>query len=249
MRAIPCLVIRRRLAAFHDGQLSVADRVAVADHLQECAACAYEVADIAAVSHDLRRGVTFAASDDVDWASMSDGILSRVQAEQNVSWSVRLRDAFDDMHFVWAGLSATAATLGCAAVLFAIWMFAPPERADSLAGTLSAMANPGSDRNPVSLNVVMSPPRVGESVLPARLASNISEQDLVFALAAVVTREGRVSRSQVLLTNHPDQDVLLLTDAIRQARLQPASLSGTPVAVNMVWLFAQTTVRPTKIRG
>lgn len=249
MRAIPCLVIRRRLAAFHDGQLSVADRVAVADHLQECAACACEAQDMAAVSRALREGVTLAACDGVDWGSMTDGILGRVQAERDVSWPVRLRDAFDDMHFVWAGLSATAATLGCAAVLFAIWMFAPPERADSLAGMLSAMANPGSDRNPVSLDVRMSPPRMGDSVLPAHLASSVGEQEMVFALAAVVTREGRVSNSQLLTTNHPDKDVLLLMDAIRQARLQPASLSGTPVAVNMVWLFAHTTVRPTKIRS
>ena len=40
-------------------------------------------------------------------------VLERVRLEQQHSIGVQLRNIFDDMHFVWAGLGATAAMLIC----------------------------------------------------------------------------------------------------------------------------------------
>ena len=40
------------------------------------------------------------------------------------------------------------------------------------------------------------------------------------------------------------RQVSSILDAISQTRLQPAELAGSPVAVNLVWLLAQTTVKP-----
>ena len=48
------------------------------------------------------------------------------------------------------------------------------------------------------------------------------------------------------------QAILDLLDAAAQTRFEPARAGGSPVAVNMVWLLAQTKVRariaPTTIR-
>jgi hypothetical protein len=76
------------------------------------------------------------------------------------------------------------------------------------------------------------------------LADSVSEVDTMLAVSAVVTREGRVSDLLVLANDHQGRQVSSILDAISQTRLQPAELAGSPVAVNLVWLLAQTTVKP-----
>jgi hypothetical protein len=142
------------------------------------------------------------------------------------------------MHFVWAGLCATAATAACAALLVGMAHFTFPERADSLSGIISALAAPGSDRTAVAMDPRMQPPRAAGDAVPAMLPST-TEQDLVFALAAVVTQEGRVSRSrsQLLLANRSDREaVLRLMNAVTAARFEPARFANEPVQVNLVTL-------------
>jgi anti-sigma factor RsiW len=243
MKALRCDVVRRRLDAFHDCELPAEDRVAMTAHLHACEPCADEASALARLGDRLREAAARRAADLPNLDTLRDAVISRLQAERAVSLTARLARSFEDMHLVWAGLSATGATLACGALLFAMWFFSPPERADSLAGMLSALASPGSDRNPVMLDPRMSVPRVNDGVVPAMLANAATEEDLVFALAAVVTQEGRIARSEVLVSNQSDRDALLLMNAIREARFQPASLRGTPVAVNLVWLLTHTTVR------
>jgi hypothetical protein len=244
MKLLGCASVRRRLAAYHDRELPLAEQVAVGHHLQECPPCAREADQLDTIGMALRDEAVLRAAETPDPSAMCDAILGRVQAEREVSLPVRVGHMFEDMHLVWAGLSATAATATCAALLFAIWFFSPPLRADSLAGVMAALAAPGSDRNPVALDQRMRTPRLTEDgLVPAMLANTATEEDLVFALAAVVTQEGRVTRSKVLVSNHPDRNALLLMNAISEARIQPASLRGSPVAVNLVWLLTHTTVR------
>jgi hypothetical protein len=76
------------------------------------------------------------------------------------------------------------------------------------------------------------------------LADGVSEIDTMLAVSAVVTRAGRVSDLEVLGNARHGSQVSSILDAISQARLQPAELAGSPVAVNLVWLLAQTTVKP-----
>jgi hypothetical protein len=246
MKPIACAAVRRRLSAFHDGELSVKDRLAVASHLRTCASCALDVRGLQAIGDTLRAEAQVRAAETPDFEALGSAVLGRIQAERETSIPAQVIRMFEDMHLVWAGLSATAATVTCAALLFAIWFLSPPERADSISGLLSAMAAPGSDRNPVSLDQrVMRLPRVTDDALvPAMLANTTTEEDLVFALAAVVTQEGRVAKSEVLLSNPRDRVVVLrLMNAVSEARFQPASLRGNPVAVNLVWLLTHTTVR------
>ena len=66
-------------------------------------------------------------------------------------------------------------------------------------------------------------------------------------LTAVVTREGELRDLAVLepglrgLTAE-NPAVLKLLDTVSQTRFQPARAGGAPVAVNVVWLLAHTTV-------
>ena len=136
---------------------------------------------------------------------------------------------------MWAGLSATAATLACAALLLGMAYFATPGRDDSLAGIIDAMAEPVVDARARA-------DHVAGDIVPVSLAS-ATEQDLVFALAAVVTQEGRVSRSQaqVQLAKRADREtVLRLMNAAVASRFQPVRLGVSPVPSNLVWLAQWT---------
>jgi len=82
--------------------------------------------------------------------------------------------------------------------------------------------------------------------------------DAVFALAAVVTREGRVANYEVLFSERASvrrhdtavetDDVSSVVNAVKQSRFAPAhGVDGMPVAVNMVWLLARTTVKASAV--
>jgi hypothetical protein len=72
-----------------------------------------------------------------------------------------------------------------------------------------------------------------------------TQEDLVFVLAAVVTQEGRVSRSPVLLAHRSDREaVLRLMNAVAAARFQPASFGNDPVAVSLVASRRASTTSP-----
>ena len=66
----------------------------------------------------------------------------------------------------------------------------------------------------------------------------------MLAMSAVVTREGRVSGLEVLGNDRHGRQVSDIVDAMSHGRLEPAQLAGSPVAVNLVWLVAHTTVKP-----
>jgi hypothetical protein len=71
---------------------------------------------------------------------------------------------------------------------------------------------------------------------------------MMLTLAAVVTREGGVADLRELTNDPHRRRVTSILDAISQARLQPSELGVSPVAVNLVWILAQTTVKG-KIRS
>jgi hypothetical protein len=108
------------------------------------------------------------------------------------------------------------------------------------------MASPGSDRNPVSVDGRMLLPRSNPDALVQ--SGVMDREEAVFALAAVVTREGRVRNLELLTPDTTalpveDREILELLGAASQARFEPARAGGAPVAVNLVWLVAHTTVR------
>jgi hypothetical protein len=238
-----CAAVRRRLQAFYDRELPIRDLIAVEGHLQGCPPCAGSLADLQAVGDALRLAAAPAPSD--DWTGLRSGVISRMRAEAHESWMARGARAFDDMHLVWIGLASTTATFVCAATVLSMLHFASPERADSLAAMITVMGAPsGSDLNPARLDGRIRVPSVPEhGVVYATLERSVDEEDRVLPLSAIVTREGRVSGLELLGKDGGLQEVNDLVDALSRGRLEPAQSDGSPVAVNLVWLVAHTTVK------
>lgn len=252
MMARSCRCVRRQLSAFHDGELTVPEQIAVEAHLRECRACAAEAHELDTVASVLRMSVSGGESECERLAGLSAGVVSRLKAEQDQSFSGWTGRVFEDLHFVWAALGATGATVACLAVVFGIFYYATHERADSLGGVLAAMALPaGSDENPLKVDGrVLLPTATDSDAFPE--AALPYEDESVFALAAVLTREGRIKNLELLhaeasrgnvRSRQDEQAIVNLLGSISKARFEPARYAGAPVAVNMVWLYTQLTVR------
>ncbi len=246
MSPLTCAATRRRLDAYCDHELSLDEEVAVAAHLDWCDACAVALDDMRRIGAALR---TFRSQEPLgaeEAAGFFHAVVNRARAERDASTVVRVRAMFDDWHLVYAGLGAAAATLACVLVMLGMMRFATIERPDSLAAIVNFLATPGSNENPVAIDNRVLMPRVLDAAFSS--AADGTEQDVVFTLAAVVTREGRIANLELLRANDHTGDgtfVEGLLDAVSRARFEPARVAGLPVAVNMVWMVARTTVRAT----
>jgi len=243
MTLLTCAAVRRRLPAFYDRELSVGDLIAVETHLHDCPPCARDLTELQKVGHALRFAAAPAPSD--AWTGVRSGVISRMRAEAHESWTACVRRAFDDLHLVWVALGATAATCFCAGAVLSMLHFASPERQDSLAAVIAVMAAPsGSDLNPARLDGRFQVPSVPEhGIVYATLERSVMDGDLVVPLSAIVTREGRVSGLELLNKWQDAREVTDIVEALSRGRLEPAQFGGSPVAVNLVWLVAHTTVK------
>ncbi|MGH9329427.1 MAG: anti-sigma factor family protein, partial [Vicinamibacterales bacterium] len=186
MKLLTCAAVRRRLTAFHDGELAVRDRLAVETHLDGCPRCASEAAALDRLGEVLR-GVARDQADDL--RGLRADILSRVKAEHDGTLNARMGRLFEDLHLVWIGLAATAATLICSVIVFGALAFASPGRNDSLAAVMNQLgATPGSNLNPFRLDSGVTFPSVSKDDYMPTMA--LTEQEAVLALSAVVTKEG-----------------------------------------------------------
>lgn len=249
MTLLTCSAVMRRLAAFYDRELPVGEMIAVESHVSGCPPCARELHTITEVGSLLRSGAVHGPSD--DWTGLTPGVISRMRAEQHESLTSRVQDLFQDLHLVWIGLASTAGALLCGVIALGTVTYASPERNDSLSTMLVRMGAPwGSDLKPAPLDWRHTVPSVPQDgVVQATLERSVLQSnptdpdDTMMTLSAVVSREGRVSDLAVLSRLQDPQQVSRILDAISQGRLQPAELGGSPVAVNLIWLLAQTTVR------
>lgn len=251
MKVLTCVATRRKLQAFHDRELAVADEIAVSAHLEWCTECADAFGALRFVRAALRASAPGRQSLSAEeYSGFTAALVNRLNAEHDQSLLVRVRDMFEDMHLVYAGLGAAAATMICVISMLGMMRFATKERPDSLAAIVSILANPGSNANPVGIDARVQMPRALDGALSD---SSSAQEDAVFALAAVVTREGTLANGtianlQVLRTSGRDgaaqaKAIESLMDRMSRARFEPAQLAGLPVAVNMVWVVAHTTVR------
>jgi hypothetical protein len=252
MTLLTCAAVRRRLADFYDRELPIGEQISVESHIKDCPPCARELREIQRVGDSLRLAAAPSPAD--DWAGLAPGVVSRMCAENQESIRGRAGRLLEDLHFVWIGLASTAASLLCAAIALGTVASAATERHDSLAAVFAVMAAPsGSDLNPARLDWryrVPSVPQDGmvqQTLERSVLSEGMSDADSLLALSAVVNRDGSVADLSVLGNHSGREQMTSLLSAISQARLQPAQLEGSPIAVNLVWLVAQTTVRP--IRG
>jgi hypothetical protein len=245
MKVLTCAAARRRLHAFHDEELPVGDQIAVGAHLEWCDSCAAMCADLRRLRATLRATAPgrLALSQD-ESATLQGAVVSRVRAERTASFGVRVRGMFDDMHFVYAGLGAAVAMLICMLSLASLVRF----------------VTPGSNENPVSVDSrVLMPVALNDAF--STLIDPADSSEFVFMIRAVVTREGTVANPELVHATSDEKPIApgtqeakaaeTLMGAVSRARFEPARVDGLPVAVKMVWLVANTTVRgddPTMVR-
>lgn len=241
MKPLSCVATRRRLSAFYDGELPVADQVAVDAHVRRCRACADELAGLRDVGDMLRvRSAAASAAFAPDLDELEADVMARLDAEREESMAAQVSRAFQDIRLGLAALCSTGATFVSALLVVGIFYFAPqPERPDSLAGMMETLGAPaiGMDSR------ILSPRSSGSDPV---LDPVFNEEDEVFALAAVVTRNGRIVSPEVLSRQESEAErvrVNQLLDEISRARFEPARMGGTAVSVKTVFVLARTTVR------
>jgi hypothetical protein len=238
MHELPCATVQDRLEAFHDGELSIDERVVIQNHLGECVSCAMVADEIATVGYGLRDLAGQITEHDTTVPSeISRHVLDRLRVEEELSMRAQFTDWFSDMHLVWAGLGATVATLICVVGSASVLHAASQERPNSMARAISVLASPGSNDNPLRLNYEMNAPRAVNDA-----AIEMSEEDVEYALSAVVSREGRVQGVEVI-NNTPGPGVNAMLNEAYRVQFAPATARGDAVAVSMVWLVANTTVK------
>lgn len=252
MKELRCAVARRRLQSYHDEELTVGEQIAMDAHLERCAGCRDALANLEALRAVLRAGApgrvaltSFTSEESVGFHA---SVVNRIGAENRLSFSTRVREMFDDMHFVYAGMGAVASTVACVLIMLSMMRFA-------------ALSSPGYNQNPVAVDVRMLMPRLDQhsytqrSYTAGATESKSDEDEAAFTVSGVITREGRVLNLEL----HDDRgkgapagssEARAMRDmlgAMSQARFEPAKVAGLPIAVNMVWLVAHTTVRPAKL--
>jgi len=248
MRPLTCAAARRRLQAFHDRELGVADQIAVSAHLAWCDSCADTLTELAAVGSTLQAlAPGRAVVSQVDMGVFTESVVSRLKAEEDASFLARVREAFDDMHLVYAGLGAATATAVCVVIMLGMMRFATTDRPDSLAAVMTVLATPlecesGNDITDASGCRARWAERFAR-------ANESDEQEAVFALEAVVLRQGHLANLESLRrarhrASIEELEVIEeLLDVVSRSRLDPSLSVRMPSAI---WLFEQTTVRASR---
>jgi hypothetical protein len=243
-----CRAVRRTIDPFVDGELSGAQRLAVARHLDACAECAALVQSTAEIGDALR------ASADADralpsFAGMTANVIGRTRAESALSWRAHVAQACDGWHWAIVGSGALAATFISTVLVSAILAFGPaPEREDSLSALIANLGSPpgamflcgapsGSNQDARLFQIDNGTPAA--SRMTTALAVNSvacrasSEADIVEALATAVT--GSSGHVVALDAMHPAERKYIetLLDEIANRRAaQASSATGRTIDVH-----------------
>jgi hypothetical protein len=240
MHEHPCADVREHLEAFYDGELPLDQRIAIQNHLGECVTCSLTAEDLIRMGATLREFAAQVADRTSDEpVRMTARVIERLRVEEQFSFKAQVMGLFQDMHLVWAGLGASVATMICVIGSASVLHAANQQQPGSFANVISILANPGSNENPMRLNYEMMAPR---AVTAAPI--EMSEEDGEYALSAVVSREGRVQGVEVLNQSRvPGRSMNALLHEAYRVQFSPAQARGDAVAVSVVWLVANTTVK------
>jgi hypothetical protein len=164
---------------------------------------------------------------------------------------------------MWPALGATAALFICVFTATTVHRASRGGVPESIANTIAAVARESADRRPqlASLSSYYPVPLDGLILAPRPLHNtpaldSLSVNEAVFALSAVVTREGRVANYELLQSGRAGRrprhggdhthsaGVKAMLDAVKRSRFEPAQgADGEAVTVRVVWILARTTVR------
>ena len=253
MTLMTCSSVRRRLDSFYDRELPVRELIDIENHVETCPPCTRELRAISTIGEGLRLAAAPGPAD--DWTGLQPGVISRMRAEQHQSLAARARRFADDVHLVWIGLASATATLVLAGSILSI-LHSSPGRADSLAAYFAVLgAEAGSNLNPATLDgrglnlgptPVLVPSVPHDGVVYATLMRSPMSEEIMIPVSARVTKEGLVQNVEMLNEDASPSQIHDIVDALSRGRLEPAQYGNAPVAVNLVWLFANTTVKPGK---
>ena len=223
-----CEAAREMLEAFIDGELAMADQVAVESHLRWCRTCGARVEDMRLIGASVRMGaarVALEAEEDRALTAVQAEVLMRIGAEYDQSFGVRVREAFEDMRLLWPALGASAALLACLCTAVTV-LHAANGDGDSMARVMESTPN-------------------ASRISTGWVLEGVPEEEAVFALATMVTRGQRIADYRLLLLERAavrrrdgsalTADVGGLLDAVRQSRFSPPDDPGRAVAVDIVW--------------
>jgi hypothetical protein len=254
VRPLTCPAAQRRLQEFHDGELPVGEQIAIQGHVDSCRFCADLLEDIQFVAAALKTG---AWGRDLLSQEEAPGfvgaVVSRRSAEDGASTLTRVRELFDDMHVVYAGVGAAVATAACVIIMLGMMRFAPvghqnASPAASLAALMTLVATPETSANAIAID----PASHARGTARFQAASESAAEDAVFELASVVTRQGRLVNLARLKNGHKatrDEAKVIeeLLESVTRASIEPGRADGAPVAADgMVWLVTRMTVRANK---
>jgi len=249
MKMFSCAATRRRLEAFRDRELPIADEIAVSSHLERCGECAAIADQIRSVGEALRTiapGRVPLSSEGA--AGFTAAVVSRLTAEHDMSIAAEIRRMFDDRRLLYVGAGATIAATVCVVLMLGMMRFATDSRPDSLAAILNVMATPfGCDASTSEIpDAMVCRARWVESF---QRANETAEQETVFTLDAVVIQQGQLANFAVMRASRHDtasdqaEAIEELLDTVSRARSnpEPTELSG-----ELVRIVAEETVRATK---
>jgi anti-sigma factor RsiW len=264
---VGCDHARDLLDGLIDGELSMAEQLAVESHLRWCRTCTLRLEDMRLIGASLRMGAAGGGPgrtpEESRVAAINEAVLARVRAEHEQSFGFRLREMFADMRLLWPALGATAAVAVCVGVAATVMQASTATQPESLAALIATLANPGSENNPMrpvntrdplrDQQIGVSIPRltVDDAMRAGGMLDALPEEDVIYTIRTVVGRDGRVTNFEVLLDGEPKargraidhvghQRAVL--DALQQSRFVPAKTPlGQAVAVDMVWVIAKTT--------
>ena len=242
-----CRLVVDSLGAFLDHELPGSERLVVAAHLSGCQECAAECDALRGLGDALRLESGFTRAPDDVLGGLAGSVLSRIRAEQAVSWSALWSRAFEDWHWPAVGLGSVAG--GAASVVLAITMVSSAivqlTRMNPDVGTLYLMALPDDRRGrPVMMEFEQ---KLGERRTDARRAVPASfgweaEWALVSQLDETLSRSGRPGSLQGLPKAERD-DILALLSEISNLRYQSVERLGGTKSVVGVHLAIDTFVR------
>ncbi len=246
IRVIGCDTARGLLSGFVDRELGTPEQVALDAHLRWCATCGAHAEDLVTIGTFVRLGAAAMSPGDAgDLVGLRAGVLGRLTAESSQTWGAMCYRALAEPKAFYAGIGATLGVMGCLLLTMGVVSVTDKRAADSMAAIMDTLSRPGSDGNPVALGGGVAPPRLALPRLfdDSPELMDLPEGDSVFAVATQVTRDGRVAGFEILRTGPEPMDLVRFNDAVARARFTPAQSGGAAVAVNMLWLFANTTVR------
>jgi hypothetical protein len=254
MLTMSCADVRRELSAYHDEELSIGERIAIGDHLDNCPGCAVEADDLMTMREALQashRTERVALGPMI--ARLQSDVLSRLAAEDRVSLATWTRELLEDRRRVLAtGASALTACLLVVFGLCRLLTLGTVGHPDSLQALLEHEEKVWAAR---AETPVMLPHVDPETMMPVAVVSQGDGDESLSAFSALVTSDGQLERleflgeeSEMSAANRGSRKQLEsdLMAAATTARFHPArQAAGEPVPLNVVWIVTHRTVRAT----